>query len=84
MDRTPLGDLEEALALLPVERPAETHNALDVLDPAGLVAVAGVDRMNAVIRQVNRDMLEWPSLAVGVEPKRHRGAWSRLEALERD
>ena len=50
VDRTSLGDLDEALALLVAERPGETYDPLDPLDPAPRPRiVAAVVCMNPVV-----------------------------------
>src|SRR5262249_40672480 len=77
VDGTFVGDLEQAAALLGVERAAQRDRPLDAVEHAFLgLAVCTIGGVNPGMGELDRHPLERQRLALGVEPKRHRRASS--------
>src|SRR5690242_20097510 len=73
MHRALIGDLQQAPALLLVERPAQDDRALDAIDHAFLgLAIRAIGGMNLVVLELVRRPLERQALALGIEPQGHR------------
>src|SRR5436305_15304091 len=75
MDGATVRDLAEPGALLVRQRTTEDHLAHDPIQFSflGLAAFA-VLRVDLLVRQTHLDRLERPSLALCIEPHRHRRA----------
>ena len=70
-----VGDLQQALLLLLVERSCDLDFAFDPVEHAlGKVAGLALRGMDLGVFQANGGGLERPTLAVGVHAQRHRGA----------
>src|SRR5712691_4244800 len=70
-----LGDLEQPQALLTVQRAMERDVLGDLIEKAlARLAVRAVLGVYARVAQRHFDGLQWPALALGVEPHGHRRA----------
>ena len=69
MDRTFVGNLEQARPLLRIERPGEHNSPLDAVDHPFLgFAGFAVGGMDLGVAETDRDPIERQCLALGIEP----------------
>ena len=73
MDGATLGDEQQSLPLSVVEVAGQLDVAVNMGDPgAARHAVSAVFRAEFVSAATSPDPLQWPALAIGVHPHRHR------------